>query len=66
MRRTTRCRRWPVIRRLRPNVLLVAGMLALVCCVDILDNGTATVGLAAVGGLCAIVKDIIRADDESE
>ena len=53
-----------MIRRLRPNLLALAFLLTAVAVIDILDNGTAQVGLAAVGGLIAMAKDLLAADME--
>ena len=53
-----------MLRRLRPNLLCLAVMLGAIAIVDILDNGQAQVGLAAVGGLIAISKDLLAADLE--
>ena len=54
------------MRRLRPNLLALALLLATIAIVDILDNGTAQVGLAAIGGLIALGKDLLNADNERE
>ena len=50
------------LARLRPNVLAIAGLLAAVCIVDIASNGTATIGLAAAGGLAALATHIVDKD----
>ena len=55
-----------MMHRLRPNILALAFLLAAVATVDILDNGTAQVGLAAIGGLIALGKDLLAADRRDE
>lgn len=50
------------MKALRPNVLIIAGALTIVCIADIFKDGNATIGLAAAGALCAIAKDIIDSD----
>ena len=50
------------VGRLRPNVLLICVLLTAVCVSDILAPGSADVGLAAVGGLVALGRDILERD----
>ena len=52
--------------RLRPNVLVIALLLAAVCIADIANNGTATIGLAAAGGLAALATHIVDKDRRGE
>ena len=49
------------MKALRPNVLIIAGALTIVCIVGIW-KGETEIGAAAVGALCVIAKDIIDVD----
>ena len=50
-----------LLSRLRPTVLCIAVLLALVCVVDVLSDGDPTVGLACAGALAAIARDVVEA-----
>lgn len=50
-----------LLQRIRPSVLLICLMLTGVCIADILaTDGNPKIGLAAVGALAALGKDIIE------
>lgn len=53
-----------LMQRIRPSVLLICLMLTAVCVVDILATGDPKIGLAAVGALAALGRDILG-DKES-
>ena len=53
-----------LLGRLRPNLLILVGLLAGIAIVDILNDGTASVGLAAIGALAALGKDLLAADND--
>ena len=52
-----------MLARIRPTVLLIAAMLTAICLVDIAAiEGPPTVGLAAIGALAAIAREVITDD----
>ena len=50
-----------LLLRIRPTVLIIAALLAIVCLADIWADGDPTVGLAAAGALAAIARDVVEA-----